>query len=33
MFPTDNVRVELSLLGEQAGLRGAIALAMQAAGT
>jgi glucokinase len=33
MFPTDNVRVERSLLGEQAGLRGAIALAMQAAGT
>ncbi len=31
MFPTDDVRVEHSLLGEQAGLRGAIALAMQAA--
>jgi glucokinase len=33
MFPTDNVRVDLSLLGEQAGLRGAVALAMQAADT
>jgi glucokinase len=31
MFPTDSVRVERSLLGEQAGLRGAVALAMQAA--
>ncbi|MCA8989599.1 MAG: ROK family protein, partial [Planctomycetaceae bacterium] len=29
MFPTDNVRVEQSLLGEQAGLRGAIALAAE----
>ena len=30
MFPTDNVRVERVLLGEQAGLRDAVALAMQA---
>lgn len=29
MFPTDNVRVERSLLGDQAGLYGAIALAME----
>jgi glucokinase len=31
MFPTEHVRVERSLLGDQAGLRGAVALAMQAA--
>lgn len=31
MFPTDSVRVECSLLGDRAGLRGAVALAMQAA--
>jgi len=30
MFPTDNVRVEQSLLGERAGVMGAIALAMPA---
>ena len=29
MFPTDNVEVVLSKLGDQAGVRGAIALAMQ----
>jgi glucokinase len=33
MFPTENVRVERSLLGEQAGLRGTIALAKEAAQT
>ncbi|MCG8587041.1 MAG: ROK family protein [Pirellulales bacterium] len=33
MFPTDNVRVERSLLGEEAGLRGAVALAQEAAKT
>jgi len=29
MFPTDNVRVERSLLGDQAGLKGALALAVE----
>lgn len=29
MFPTDDIRVEKSMLGEHAGLRGAISLAMQ----
>lgn len=31
MFPTDDLRVERSLLGDQAGLRGAVALAMESA--
>ena len=29
MFPTDNIRVELSQLGDQAGVKGTIALALQ----
>ncbi|MFT7644085.1 MAG: glucokinase, partial [Pirellulaceae bacterium] len=32
MFPTDEVRIVKSLLGEQAGLIGAVALAIEAAG-
>jgi hypothetical protein len=32
MFPTDNVRVEPSKLGEQAGIIGAIALAREPIG-